>query len=354
MNLLAIETSCDETAAAVLRDGRELLSSVIFSQGEIHGPFGGIVPELACRRHIQVISPLVRGALEKAGLSLSELDAVAVTAGPGLIGALLVGVSFAKGLAYGLGIPLVAVNHLEGHLWAVSLNEEAVPPFVALVVSGGHTQIYHVRGLGDYEILGGTLDDAAGEAFDKVARVLGLGFPGGPVIERAALQGDPAKYPLPRGLDSRQTLDFSFSGLKTAVIRQVRKAYPDLAMGDSLEKIPPSETKDRFVADMAAGFQESVVGALVERTTSAAVAAGVSTIVLSGGVASNQRLRSRLVEMAQPHGIRVLVPEPVYCTDNAAMIAWVGYRYFQRGEFARWDLNPRARMPIGYGKGSRT
>jgi N6-L-threonylcarbamoyladenine synthase len=348
MNLLGIETSCDETAVAVLRNGQEILSNLVLSQSDIHEKYGGIVPELACRRHIGVISRMVRDAVEKAGITLRELDAVAVTAGPGLIGALLVGVSFAKGLAYGIDIPMMAVNHLEGHLWAISLQEEVPPPFISLLVSGGHTQIYYVKGFGDYESLGGTLDDAAGEVFDKVARVLGLGFPGGPAIERMALRGDPKRFSLPRGLLSRPTLDFSFSGLKSAVARQIMKEFPGRLGGAPMEPLPGEDpAAERFRLDMSASFQEAVVDVLVSKTITAAVGKGAQRIVLSGGVACNQVLRSRMQEAAKPHQIGIYFPNPVYCTDNAAMIAWVGYRHYQAGRFAPLDLNPQARMPLG-------
>ena len=346
MHILAIETSCDETAAAVLRDGEDLLSNIVLSQEEIHGPYGGIVPELACRRHIEVISHVVRNSIEKAGIILEQIDGIAVTSGPGLIGALLVGVSFAKGLAYARRVPLVAVNHLEGHLWAVALKETIATPFEALVVSGGHTQIYHVRSFGEYTLLGGTLDDAAGEVFDKVARILKLGFPGGPAIERIARQGDHERYLLPRGLNSKPTFDFSFSGLKTAVLRQVREVYgPSFQPSLSSEGDYPLLEK-QFTADMAASFQSAVVDVLVSKTVAAALETGVSIIVVSGGVACNQVLRSKMRATATTHGVSVHVPEPVFFTDNAAMIVWVGYQFYRQGKFAPLDLTPQARLSL--------
>lgn len=347
MNLLSIETSCDETAAAVLRDGKELLSNVIVSQTDLHASYGGVVPELACRRHIEVISPVVERALKQADVTLDEIHGVAVTVGPGLIGALLVGVSFAKGISYALKIPLMAVNHLEGHLWAVSLKEEVTPPFIALVVSGGHTMICAVEGFGQYELLGSTLDDAAGEVFDKVARILGLGFPGGPGIEKNARTGDPSRFSLPRGLKTKASYDFSFSGLKTAVIRHVRDAYPASSFHEPLDLVTlHAEEGRQFKADLAASFQEAVVESLVTKTLSAAIDRRIPKIVLSGGVACNQVLRSRLQESSRQKGIQTCLPDPIFCTDNAAMIAWVGHQLYQRGRFASLDHNPKARFSL--------
>jgi N6-L-threonylcarbamoyladenine synthase len=345
MYLLAIETSCDETASAVVENGERVLSNIVVSQEKIHGPYGGIVPELACRRHIEVISPVVKRALEKAGLSIEQIDGVAVTSGPGLIGALLVGVSFAKGIAYARQVPLMAVNHLEGHLWAVALGEKIEPPFIALIVSGGHTQIYQVRSFGDYSILGGTLDDAAGEVFDKVARILRLGFPGGPAVERTAQKGDAKRFIFPKGLSGKPTLDFSFSGLKTAVLRQVRE-FCGPSYSASLDSEQETVLDPQLTADLAAGFQSAVVDVLVSKTIAAAEESKVPRIVVSGGVACNQALRSRMKEAAASRGMEVHVPAPVLCTDNAAMIGWVGYQHYLRKRYAPLDLNPQARLPL--------
>ncbi|MBI5696084.1 MAG: tRNA (adenosine(37)-N6)-threonylcarbamoyltransferase complex transferase subunit TsaD [Nitrospirae bacterium] len=332
--ILGIETSCDETAAAVVEDGRRILSNVISSQVELHAQYGGIVPELASRAHIENIMPVIDEALVKSGKRLNELDAVAVTAGPGLIGALLVGVSAAKALAYTAGLPLVGVNHIEGHLSAIFLERDDVEmQFVLLVVSGGHTHIYLVRGCCDYEKLGQTRDDAAGEAYDKVAKLMGLGYPGGPVIDRLASAGDPKKVKFPRSRLEPGSLDFSFSGLKTAVLNHVR-AYKGVP-------IPEAD-----VADICASFQAAVVEVLVEKTVQAAVATGARDIVIAGGVAANRALRDGLTAAAGKAGKRALIPSPILCTDNAAMIAAAGYRLFMAGKVSGLDLNPQANLPM--------
>lgn len=342
--ILGIETSCDETAAAILKDGRFILSNIVGYQWEIHGKYGGIVPELASRRHIEVIYPIVEEALKKAGIKMNDLDAVAVTAGPGLIGALLVGVSFAKSLSYALKIPLISVNHLEGHIWAIFLEKRVQKPFIGLVVSGGHTNLYLVEGMGRYRLLGTTRDDAAGEAFDKVSKVLGLGYPGGPAIERCAESAKSATVAFPRGLLGKKGFDFSFSGIKTAVINYIRNRYPVLHVDDIPEAIKGEEG---FKADIASGFQHAVVDVLVSKTVSAARELGQKRIVVSGGVACNRLLREEMSRQAKKHRIRVYVPGPKYCTDNAAMIAWVGYRYYKKGIYADLRLNPDARSSIG-------
>jgi len=342
--ILGIETSCDETAAAVLEDGRLVRSNIVGYQWEIHRRYGGIVPELACRRHIEVIYPIVEEAIKKAGITLDDLNAVAVTTGPGLIGALLVGVSFAKSLSYALKIPLISVNHLEGHIWAILLERRVPRPFIGLVVSGGHTNLYLVEDVGRYRLLGTTRDDAAGEAFDKVSKVLGLGFPGGPAIERYAGAVDSTTITFPRGLLKERGYDFSFSGIKTAVINYIRSRYPVPHVDDIPEAIRGEEG---FKADVASSFQRAVVDVLVSKAVGAARDMGQKRIVLSGGVACNRLLREEMRNRAKNYGIDVYVPEPRYCTDNAAMIAWVGYKYYKKGIYADLRLNPDARSSIG-------
>ena len=344
MNVLAIETSCDETAAAVLRDGgRTLASNVVHTQIEDHAPYGGVVPEIAGRRHVQTIRPVVERALADAGLEVGDVDGIAVTAGPGLIGSLLVGVSFAKGLAEALGVPLLGVHHLEGHVVAPLLDhrEDEVFPCLALVVSGGHTALYDAPRFGEYRTLGRTLDDAAGEAFDKVARLLGLGYPGGPAIDRAAKEGDVTSFALPRPALGKG-LDFSFSGLKTAVSLAVDE------VGDDLETRVP---------DLAASFQEAVVDVLVAKTVGALEALTTGDlatggpapgrVVLTGGVAANRRLRARLAEAGTEHGFELLVPPPKFCTDNAAMVGAAGARRLEAGEHSPSDLDARSTWPLG-------
>ena len=316
MLILGIETSCDETAVGIVQDGRHLLSSVIGSQVELHARYGGIVPEVASRQHILAMLPIYREALAQAGLTPDRLDAVAVTMGPGLAGALLVGANFAKGLALALGLPLLAVNHLEGHVYAAWLEEGAPPidepglPLLCLIASGGHTDLVLMRGHGEYQLLGRTRDDAAGEAFDKAARVLGLGFPGGPEIQRAAASATSAE-PLPRARMG-DSLDFSFSGVKTALLRRAQGRDNPLPPGST-----PALTGDR-VASLAAGFQEAVVDALVSQTLVAARRHRVRGLILGGGVAANTLLRQ---EMSRRSPVPVVVPRPGLCTDNGAMIA---------------------------------
>lgn len=342
--ILGIETSCDETAAAVLKDGRHLLSGVVGYQWEIHGRYGGIVPELACRRHVEVIYPITEEAVKKAGITLKDLTAIAVTSGPGLIGALLVGVSFAKSLSYALKIPLVSVNHLEGHLWAISLEKRIQRPFIGLVVSGGHTNLYIVEDIGMYRLIGSTFDDAAGEAFDKVAKVLGLGYPGGPAIEKYAASGNARAIAFPRALLKKKGFDFSFSGIKTAVISYVRDKYAV----SHIDEIPGVlKGEERVKADIAAGFQQAVVDILVSKTIDAACATGINRVVISGGVACNKLLRNEMDLRAQKHKIKVYVPGAKYCTDNAGMIAWLGYKYYKKGIVADLRLNPDAQARIG-------
>lgn len=326
VNILAIETSCDETSAAVVADGREIKSNIISSQINVHKKFGGVVPEIASRKHLEAASWVVREAVEQAGIGFSHLDAVAVTYGPGLVGALLVGVSHAKALAYALRKPLIAVHHLEGHIHAGFLEYPDLEfPLIALVVSGGHTSLVYLAKRGEYTLLGQTRDDAAGEAFDKVARSLGLGYPGGPQIQKTASEGNRAKLEFPRAWLEEGSLDFSFSGLKSAVLNYLNQCK---MKGISWH-----------VPDVAAGFQEAVVEVLTEKAVLAAEIKGVPRIILAGGVAANLRLREMLQEKAGRKKIRVYWPSPVLCTDNAAMIGCAAFFKYQRGEFSDLTLN---------------
>lgn len=310
--ILAIETSCDETAAAVVKNGRQVLSNVIFSQIDIHKIFGGVVPEIASRNHTTKIDCVVAEALEKADVSLGQIDAVAATYGPGLVGALLVGLSFAKALAYSIKKPFIGVHHIEGHICANYLENEAFkPPFICLVVSGGHTHLVHVADYSKYEILGKTKDDAAGEAYDKVARTLGLPYPGGVEIDRLSKEGNPHAIAFPRASFGADSLDFSFSGLKSAVLNYVNNAK---MQGVEINR-----------ADVAASFQQSVVDVLVKKSVLACKQQGVSSLALAGGVSSNSYLRSQMQAACQIENISFQVPPPVYCTDNAAMIAACAY-----------------------------
>ncbi len=346
---LGIETSCDETAAAVLEDGRRIRSSVIASQDTLHAPYGGIVPELASRRHVEAIWPVVQESLTRAGVTLAELDGIAATAGPGLIGSLLVGLCFGKALAFARDIPLVGVNHLEGHLYAATLDHEELSfPFTGLVASGGHTNLYLATAPGVYLLLGRTRDDAAGEAFDKVAKLLSLGYPGGPLIEEWARKGDPNTVRFPRSVPPRGSYDFSFSGLKTAVVNYVKGAGCRVpgAGGAALPPTPYPLPPD-LVADICAGFQEAVVDVLVRVSLAAAKASASRRLVLVGGVACNGRLRSKLTERAAEEGVQVYYPKPSLCTDNAAMIAAAGYPRLLRGERALLSLNADANLALG-------
>jgi N6-L-threonylcarbamoyladenine synthase len=332
MIVLGIESSCDETAAAVLADGRRVLSDVVASQDEIHAPYGGVVPELASRRHLQVINPVIQRALDDAGVKLGDLDGLAVTQGPGLVGSLLIGCSVAKALAWVHRTPLVGVNHLEGHVYAAFLTDDPpVHPFLALVVSGGHTALYHARAPLQYALVGQTRDDAAGEAFDKVAKLLGLGFPGGPAIQRTATQGDPRAVVFPLAQMSDGARDFSFSGIKTSVSLYVKRQAP----------LSTSQ-----IADVAASFQAAVVKMLVRKTIRAALHLGVKRVVLTGGVAANGPLREALRAEATEHGIALHIPPPRLCTDNAAMIAAAGTERLRAGERATLDMNARPDLAL--------
>lgn len=370
MNILGIETSCDETAAAIVTDGREIRSNVISSQLSLHAPYGGVVPELAARGQLQAIVPVIRQSMLDAGLEWSEVDAIAVTQGPGLAGSLLVGVNVAKTLAYVYDKPLIPVNHLESHIYANWATSQGEPwkrprfPAVVLLVSGGHTELILVRDHGDYQHLGRTLDDAAGEAFDKGARLLGLGYPGGPAIQRAAESGDSRRFTMPRAWLGDDSWDFSFSGLKTALLREVepwRMATPRREPPADLPFVPhtPPVYRDEFpVGDLAAAFQEAVVDVLAVKAVRAAVAFDAKSLLLAGGVAANRLLRERIMTEldALPAENR---PEFVYppidlCTDNAAMVAAAGYHALRRGNQAGWDFDVDARLPLVGEQGALT
>lgn len=375
--ILAIESSCDETAAAVVKNGREVLSNVISSQIALHTLYGGVVPEIASRKHIEKINPVITEALAKAKMSLSEMDAIAVTYGPGLVGSLLVGVAEAKAIAYAANKPLIGVHHIEGHVSANYISHpDLEPPFLCLVVSGGHTHIVMVEDYGTYRIIGRTHDDAAGEAYDKIARAIGLGYPGGPKVDALAKQGDPQAIAFPRAHIEDAPYDFSFSGLKSAVLNYlniekmksrdaakdalraaesanpapaelVRHGVPTGGDAEGTEACPDTFSDGLTKADLAASFQEAVVDVLVTRTIAAAKAQGVSTVAIAGGVASNSALRSRMLEVGEANGMRVVYPEPILCTDNAAMIGSAAYYEFLRGNTADLTLNAVPGLKLG-------
>jgi len=366
VNILGIETSCDETAASIVVDGRHVLTNVISSQIELHRAHGGIVPELAARGQIQAIIPVVRAAVAESGLAWPEIDAIAFTQGPGLAGSLLAGVNAAKALAMSLDRPLIAVNHLEAHVYANWLTlpgkaEREPPrlPAICLLVSGGHTELLLIRQRGEHEVLGRTIDDAAGEAFDKGARLLGLGYPGGPAIEAEAEGGDPAAFALPRAVVPGR-YDFSFSGLKTALLRTVEPfRLPDAEPAEARsDEIFPTHRPARYrddlpVRDLAASFEEAVVDALVSKTLLAARDTGARSILIAGGVAANQRLRGQMVEASAmapgDHRPDVRWPDPSLCTDNAAMVAGLGYELYGQGRTVGLDADAYPRWPIGSG-----
>jgi N6-L-threonylcarbamoyladenine synthase len=331
VKVLGIETSCDETAAAVYGGERGLLSHALYSQVQLHAVYGGVVPELASRDHVKKLLPLVQQALAEAQIDADQLDGVAYTAGPGLVGALLVGASLARSLAFAWGKPAVGVHHLEGHLLAPMLETPAPEfPFLALLVSGGHTLLAEVRGLGDYQIIGSSLDDAAGEAFDKTAKMLGLPYPGGPALARLADSGKPSDFAFPRPMLDRPGLDFSFSGLKTAVVVAIRGRQLD----------------EQMRADVAYEFQQAVVETLVAKCARAAKQTGMKTLVVAGGVGANRRLRAELQALGEKRGLKVLYPRPEFCTDNAAMIAYAGYRRLSAGEHDDLKIRATARWPL--------
>ena len=337
--ILGIETSCDETAASVVENGRQILSSIVASQIELHAPYGGVFPEVASRAHIEQIEGVVSRALSQAHVGLEALDAIAVTRGPGLAGSLVVGVNMAKGLAMGASLPLIGVNHLEAHLyslWLIEDEQEPEFPLLGLIVSGGHTELVLMQDHLTYERLGATLDDAAGEAFDKIARLLGLGYPGGPAIEKAAEGGDPTAFDFPRAW-LEESWNFSFSGLKTAVLREVRELEPDLEAG---VKAP---SRDLPISDLAASFQAAVVDVLVGKTLSAADEMGARHLLVAGGVSANRALRASFLARAK---IPVHVPPISLCTDNAAMIAAVGHQRFLSGQRDALDIDVLPNWPI--------
>lgn len=330
MLVLGIESSCDETAAAVVQDGRTILSSIVASQVDIHRRYGGVVPELASRKHLEVIYPVVDEALKQAVGSLNDIDVIAVTQGPGLVGSLLVGLSFAKALSYVCGLPLIGVSHIEGHLLSVYLEKNPPSfPYVSLLASGGHTALYYVSDYTNYHLLGQTRDDAAGEAFDKVAKMLGLGYPGGEAISQLAQQGNPGKIRFPRATISKDSFDFSFSGLKTAVANYICYCREG--------NMPIS------YEDTAAAFQEAVIDVLLDKTMKAAWQCKVQNVVAVGGVASNYRLREALYAATREAGFNVFIPNPALCTDNAAMIAVAGYYRFLKGQVSGLDLDAYSR-----------
>ena len=332
--ILAIESSCDETAAAVVKNGREVLSNVISSQIALHTLYGGVVPEIASRKHIEKINQVIQAALDEAGMTLEEITAIGVTYGPGLVGALLVGVAEAKAIAYAAKKPLVGVHHIEGHVSANFIEHpDLEPPFICLIVSGGHTHLVVVKDYGEFEIIGRTRDDAAGEAFDKVARAVGLGYPGGPKVDKAAREGDKNAIKFPRAKVEGAPYDFSFSGLKSAVLNHINHAN---MMGEEIH-----------VPDLAASFQHAVVGVLVDHAVKAAKEFGYDKLAIAGGVASNSALREGMKEACEKAGITFYYPSPVFCTDNAAMIGVAAYYEYINGARSGWDLNAVPNLKLG-------
>ena len=334
ITILAIESSCDETAAAVVRNGREVLSNVISSQIELHKLYGGVVPEIASRKHIEKINQVIKEALQEAQMTLDDMDAIAVTYGPGLVGALLVGVAEAKAISYAKQKPLIGVHHIEGHIAANYIDHpDLKPPFMCLVVSGGHSHLVNVRDYGEFDIIARTRDDAAGEAFDKVARAIGLGYPGGPKIDKLSKEGDANSIPFPKASVRDSEYDFSFSGVKSAVLNYLNKC--------KMQDLPINE------ADIAASFQKAVVDVLVENTMNATKELGVNKLALAGGVASNQTLRASMKTACEEVGVELYYPSPALCTDNAAMIGSAAYYEFQKGTRHGWDLNAVPNLRLG-------
>jgi len=338
MIMLGIETSCDETATAVVDDERRVLAERLRSQVDDHRPFGGIVPEVAARAHLEILDGLVANAMAESGKAFTDLDGIAATGGPGLIGGVIVGVMTAKAIAAVHGLPFLAVNHLEGHALSPRLVDDVPFPYLLLLISGGHCQLLVVEGVGSYKRLGTTIDDALGEAFDKTAKMLGLGYPGGPAVERAAAAGDATRFTLPRPMEGRPGCHFSFSGLKTAVRH-------------AAEALPPGPLSERDVADLSAAFQAAAGDALVDRTANAVREfrnryPNGDTLVVAGGVAANAYLRARLAELAESEGVRLVAPPQKLCTDNAAMIAWAGIERLRLGLVDALDFAPRPRWPL--------
>ncbi len=332
--ILAIESSCDETAASVVKNGREVLSNVIYSQIALHTVYGGVVPEIASRKHIEKINKVIEQALSESGAELTDIDAIAVTYGPGLVGALLVGVSAAKAISFASGIPLIGVHHIEGHISANFIeNKELEPPFICLVVSGGHSHLVVVKSYGEYEIIGRTRDDAAGEAFDKVARAIGLGYPGGPKIDKAAREGNPEAIRFPRAKVEGAEYDFSFSGLKSAVLNYLNSC--------EMKEVEVN------VPDVAASFQKAVIDVLVEHSLAAVKEYGYDKFAIAGGVASNSALRGALEKECEKRGIAFYSPSPIFCTDNAAMIGVAGYYDYISGIRHGYDLNAVPNLKLG-------
>jgi len=332
--ILGIETSCDETAAAVVKNGSEVLSNIIYSQIDLHTLYGGVVPEIASRKHIEKINQVIGQALTEAGKKLEDIDAIAVTYGPGLVGALLVGVSAAKAISYAANIPLVGVHHIEGHISANFIeNKDLKPPFLCLVVSGGHSHLVHVKDYGIYDILGRTRDDAAGEAYDKVARAIGLGYPGGPKIDKVSKEGNPEAIHFPRAKVENSSFDFSFSGLKSSVLNYLN--------GMQMKNEPIN------IPDVAASFQAAVVDVLVDHSMAAATEYHIDKFAIAGGVASNSAIREALRAACEKKGIHFYHPSPVFCTDNAAMIAVAGYYEYRKGVRSGLDLNAVANLKLG-------
>jgi len=331
--IMGIETSCDETAAAIVKDGKKIISNIVASQISIHQKYGGVVPEIASRKHMEDIIPVIDKALDESGKKITDLSAIAVTYGPGLIGSLLVGLSVAKAIALAKNIPLIGVNHLESHIYANFLEHNEInPPFICLIVSGGHTSLIYIKCFGEYKLLGQTKDDAAGEAFDKIAKFLDLGYPGGPIIEKLAKEGNPSSIQFPRPILNDKSYDFSFSGLKTAVIYYIKK----------LEK----ENKNIPVSDILASFQQAVTDVLVGKTIKAALKFKTKQIILAGGVAANSSLRREIKEKANLLNIKVFYPSISLCTDNAAMVASAGYYKFKENKKSSLSLDAVSRLPL--------
>ncbi len=323
--ILGIESSCDETAAAVIKDGKTVLSNIVASQIDIHKEYGGVVPELASRKHVESIIPVIEEALTKAEVKLTDIEGIAVTHGPGLIGSLMVGISTAKGISYALGVPFIGVDHLEAHISSVHLEYEVAFPFIGLIVSGGHTSLYIVNSHTDFKLLGKTRDDAAGEAFDKAAKLLGLSYPGGVEIDRISREGDPSAISFPRPFIRTSSFDFSFSGIKTALVYYLKK-NPDL--------------DEEHLKNICSSYQEAIVETLIEKTLNSALLSGIKTVVIAGGVACNSRLRELGRRRFGEEGISLFIPSPKYCTDNASMIGALGFYKLSKGEHSELSLNP--------------